>query len=243
MQVKSEGNSQLGLLLQFSSSMNERKSVVVAYKETKLFSGKFSDVIVPLQVESPDMAAGWVVLESSIAMIGYTLTEIHALCYKPKTDLHRFILESSSHPAGYFAVLGNLKIKTLEQNSREIDFPPSSSWLVEYQYLKWSSDPQGSRIISFKLTWKLKVGNDSLFSKYNIYVEKLAQGSSRKQGEKLTRRQEYLGVSQVEAYYVSDLKIPTGTNSLKFFIQACTVDGSYQKLDDSPSLQLEVEGQ
>ncbi|CAK7325923.1 unnamed protein product [Dovyalis caffra] len=246
--VKSDGDSLLGLSLQFSSPTNERTSVLLGSWGTNQFSSKFSKVIVPRQVNKPRTAPGWVILESSIEMNGFTLTEIHAVCYRPKCEHAQLRLEYKTEdsedvlahsPKEYYAVLGHITMRTSEES---IDFPPSSSWLVEGNYIKWSSGSQGSKTVSVKITWKLKDVTDSQFHKYNIYVEKLPKQAVRNPSAELVGVQEYLGVANVEAFYVSELPIPATTSSLKFIIQVCGVDGACQSLDGSPYFQLDVEG-
>ena len=238
MQVKADGNSLIGLSLQFTSTLKEKMSVLVASKGDDLFtenllSRKFTKVIKPLKVTKSETAPGWTTEESSIAMNGYTLQEIHAVCYrsKPKHGESRSSDGQDNSlvrsPSEYFAVLGDLLVKTSEQN---LVFPPSTSWVVEGQFIKWALGSQNSKTLSVKIIWKVKEGDASLFPQYNIYVEKVGGV------------QEYLGVAKVEAFYVSDLVVPSGTSSLKFIIQVCGFDGTCQKLDDSPSFQLNVEG-
>ncbi|XP_059669303.1 cytosolic endo-beta-N-acetylglucosaminidase 1-like [Cornus florida] len=243
--VKSDESSLVGLSLEFSSTLKERTSVLLASRGRTLLtinqlSTKFGKVIMPCRVTKPETAPGWVIQESSISMNGYTLTEIHAVCYRSKPELGKQILNSGSNgednalargPSEYFALLGHITVKTSEQNS---SFPPSTSWLVEGQYIKWTSGSQGSKTLSVKVIWKLKDGDASLFPQYNIYVEKLSK--------MLEGVQEYLGVARVDAFYVSDLVIPTGTSSLNFIVQVCSIDGACQTLDDSPSFELNVEG-
>ena len=136
-------------------------------------------------------------------------------------------------------MLGHIRISTSDQNT---EFPPSTSWIVEGQDVEWGSS-QGSKTLSLKISWKLKDGKNSLFPRYNIYVEKLTKQSVRTLGRTREGVQEFIGVAQVEAFYVSDLAIPSGTSSLKFIIQVCDVDGANQKLDEAPFFQLNVEDQ
>ena len=89
----------------------------------------------------------------------------------------------------------------------------------------------------------MKDGNYSISRNYNVYVEKLANEAARNSGGMLKKEQEYLGVAQVEAFYVSDFVVPFGTSNLKFIIQVRGTDGDSQKLDDCPYFQLAVEGQ
>ncbi|XWS65802.1 hypothetical protein CRYUN_Cryun05aG0144700 [Craigia yunnanensis] len=240
--VKSEDNSEVGLSLEFSSEMKGKKKLLLASQGMNKFSNKFSEVIVPRQLTKPDIAPGWVIQESSIAMNGYTLTEIHALCYRqqPENSVLRSAARSNNQdPAEYFAVLGHIRISTSDQNT---EFPPSTSWIVEGQDVEWGGS-QGSKTLILKISWKLKDGKNSLFARYNIYAEKLTKQPVRTLGRRLEGAREYIGVAHVEAFYVSDLVIPSGTSSLKFIIQVCDVDGASQKLDDAPFFQLNVEGQ
>ncbi|XVE69478.1 hypothetical protein DITRI_Ditri09bG0155400 [Diplodiscus trichospermus] len=240
--VKSEGNSQVGLSLEFSSKMKGKKKLLLASQRMNQFSSQFSEVIVPRQLTKPDMAPGWVIKESRIAMNGYTLTEIHALCYRQQPENDVFTSEVRSNtldPAEYFAVLGHIRISTSDQNT---EFPPSTSWIVEGQDVEWGGS-QGSNTLSLKISWKLKDGKNPLFLRYNIYVEKLTEQSARTLGRTREGGREFVGVAQVEAFYVSNLVLPSGTSSLKFIIQMCDVDGTIQKLDDAPFFQLNVEGQ
>ncbi|CAN6569020.1 unnamed protein product [Malus baccata var. baccata] len=241
--VKSENNSRLGLHLVFSSStLNERKSVLLVNWKLNQFSSKFDKVIMTRQLETPGISPGWVMQKSSIRMNGYRLTEIHALCYRSKPEFDERRLKSISeegtqNSTEYYAVLGHISIKTCGQKS---DFPPSDSWLVKGEYIKWATGSEGSKSVSLKITWKLKDGNDYPYTNYNIYVEKLAKGSLGHQGAALERVHEYLGAARVEAFYVDDLAVTSGTSNIKFIVQVCGADGSNQKLEDSPVFLLEA---
>ncbi|XP_052185322.1 cytosolic endo-beta-N-acetylglucosaminidase 1 [Diospyros lotus] len=243
--VKSDESSLIGLYLEFSSDMKEKKSVLLASLgkaalTMKEISSKFTEVIEPSRVTMPEAGPGWVVQESSIAMNGYTLTGIHAMCYRSKSE-NELRLKSSlaPSPTDYFAILGDITVKTSAQSS---NFPPSTSWLVEGQYIKWSSGSQGSKTLSVKVVWSLKDGDASLFPKYNIFVERLANQEVREPMQTLSGEKEYLGVAFVKAFYVSDLAVPPETSNLKFIIQVCGADGACQKVDDSPSFLLPAEG-
>ncbi|XP_057989747.1 cytosolic endo-beta-N-acetylglucosaminidase 1-like isoform X2 [Hevea brasiliensis] len=240
--VKSDGDSQLGLSLQFSSTNGERTSVLTASGDMYKFPSKFSKVIMAHPVRKPEMDPGWVVYEGRIEMNECILTEIHAVCYKlkPKNGELRSEHKIDGHHAKFFSTLGHVAIKNSEGN---FCMPPSSLWLVEGQNIKISSDSQGSKIVSVKIIWKLKDGNDFMFPSYNIYVVKLAKQVEGNPGTSVKGVYNYLGVTQVTAFYVSDLSVPSGTCSLKFIIQACDFDGACQKLDDSPYFQLDIEGQ
>ncbi|KAE9465143.1 hypothetical protein C3L33_02929, partial [Rhododendron williamsianum] len=238
--AKLDGNSLIGLSLEFSSAVKGKISVLLASRGNTLltmtqFSSKFNKVIMPCQVTKSKTDPGWITLESSISMNGFTLTEIHALCYSESSP--------SPNPTQYFAILGHVSVKTSGQN---VVFPPSTSWLVEGQDIEWTSGSQKSKTLSVKISWRLKDGNASLFPKYNIFVEKLSnQDVGNIFVEKLSNqdvgKQEYLGVAQVEAFYVFNLVVPCGTSNLKFSIQVCGVDGTSQPVNDSPSFHLPVE--
>ncbi|KAK8552901.1 hypothetical protein V6N13_055679 [Hibiscus sabdariffa] len=219
--VKSEGNSQLGLSLTFSSETEGEKTLLIASRGTNRFSSEFSDVIVPHRLTKPDNAPGWAVEEFTIAMNGFTLTEIRAVCYNDKP------------PVEYLAVLGHIKIST---SNTPTEFPPSTSWMVDGQDVEWG-DSKGSKTVSLKISWKLKDGKKPPYQTYNIYVEKQ---SIQAPETKVEGEGEYIGVAHVEAFYVSQLAIPSGTSSVKFMIQVCDVDGGSQKLEDAPYFQLNV---
>ncbi|KAH9702655.1 cytosolic endo-beta-N-acetylglucosaminidase 1 [Citrus sinensis] len=244
--VKSEETSLLGLLLEFSSARKERKSVLLASRRIDQSSTKFSELIVPRQVKMLETTTEWATREARIIMGGYTITGISAVCYRPEPENSRRTLESASNvqdnasvhtPAEYFAILGDISIKTSGQNS---DFPLSSSWLVEAQYVKFASDSQGTKTLSAKIIWKLKDGNDSVFPQYNIYLGKPAKQAVGSLDGRVESTQEYLGVARVESFYISDLIIPSNTDALKFIIQVCSVEGTSQNLDKSPFLLLDV---
>ncbi|GLT92925.1 hypothetical protein SLE2022_107350 [Rubroshorea leprosula] len=240
--VKSNANSLVGLSLEFSSEVKERKKLLLASHGFDHILNKFSKVIVPNQPRETEWAPsqGWVIQESSILMNGYTLTEIHAVCYRPQPESSTFGSESQSNiqgPEEYLAVLGYIRISNSKENP---NFPPSTSWTVDGQYIEWAGS-QGSRTLSLKINWKLKDGSESLFPSFNIYVEKLTKQEVEDVGGKLKGTPEYLGIAHVEAFYISDLTIPSDTSSLKFIIQVSDANGGTQKLDESPFFQVDVE--
>ncbi|KAG5237408.1 cytosolic endo-beta-N-acetylglucosaminidase [Salix suchowensis] len=247
--VKSKGGSLLGLSLQFSSLLSERISVLVAPSEMNGLSHKFSKMIMPSQVGK--MASKWIVHEGTVAMDGLMLTEIHAVCYRTNSTPRELRSESEVRAdnqdsalapslAEYSAVLGHITIKNSSEN---LFFPPSTAWLTESQYIKYSLISQGFKTASLKILWKLKDGNNFLFPKYNIYVEKLAKQVDGNAAGRLEDTRVYLGAAHVQAFYISDLSIPSHIGRLKFIIQACAADGTCQELDDSPYMLLDVEGQ
>ncbi|XP_059301860.1 cytosolic endo-beta-N-acetylglucosaminidase 1-like isoform X2 [Lycium ferocissimum] len=245
--VKSNGSSLLGLSLEFTSAIGEQKSVLVASSGDSLltmtrFVRHFDNVIMPHRVTKLETEPSWVIQESSIAMEGYMLTKIHAVCYMLRPEVHKSESQGKTmvfSPEKYHAVLGHLAIDSRTLNS---DFPPSTSWLVDSNFIKWSSGAHGSRKLNIKLVWKSKDGKTHLFPKYYIYVKKQPSISIAEPNGSLQLVQEYLGVAEVEAFYVSDLVVPSGTSSVKFIIQVCSLDGAFQKLEESPSLDLDVQG-
>ncbi|KAI3458498.1 hypothetical protein Pfo_015161 [Paulownia fortunei] len=243
--VKLSGNSLLGLALEFSSVTEEKRSIFLAASGNTLltmnqFSSHFTSVIMPRQVTKLEEEPGWVIQESSIDMAGHILKEIRAVCYRSKPEKYVAVAADKTlfrGPSEYYAVLGDIKITTDGENSK---FPPSNSWLVDSEFVSWTSGSQGSKHLSVKIVWQLKVGKADLFPKYNIYVDKLSS-SSGNQSRMLELANEYLGVALVKSFYISDLEVPSGTSSLKFIIQVYGLDGACQKLEDSPFLQLQVE--
>ncbi|KAL2248946.1 UNVERIFIED_CONTAM: Cytosolic endo-beta-N-acetylglucosaminidase 1 [Sesamum indicum] len=243
--VKSSGNSLLGLALVTSTTTNEKKTFFLATSGNALlarnhFSSHFTQVIMPRRVTKLEAEPGWVMQESSIEMHGHILKEIRAVCYRSKAkNSHAVAYAPSSAPSEYYAVLGDIKVTTSGEN---INFPPSTAWTVDGQFVSWTSGPKGSKNLSVKITWRLKDSNVDLFSKYNIYVNKLKSVSSVYQSEMLEGFQEYLGVAAAKSFYISDLEVASGISSLKFTIQVCSPDGACQKLEESPFFLLQVQG-
>ncbi|KAK7311190.1 hypothetical protein RJT34_09162 [Clitoria ternatea] len=243
--VKSDGNSALGLKLEFTSTANQITSILLTSEAVDHLSSKFSRVI--LTREDKAFSPGWVINEGVIAMNGYTLTGIHAVCYRSDSPSNEIGKQDKSDdnngrtasPSDYLALLGHITIKTSDYQSY---FPVSSSWLVDCRYIKWTSGPMDSRILNVKISWKLKDGKNYQFPKYNMYLVKLSKDAGGNPGTILEHVKEYLGVAHVNCFFVSDLKVPSGTSSVKFIIQVCAVDGTIQELDESPYCKLEVEG-
>lgn len=248
MQSKSNGDSQIGLSLEFLSSTNKRKLLLASNIE-KQFSNDFSEVIKTTPHKVPGLSPDWFLQVASIQKNGYKLTNINILCYRsspgtgePKHKSRRVGKHNTlDHDAlfEYFAVLGNITLRSV----KEPDLPPHSSWLVESQYIKWSPGPEGTKILDIKIIWKLRDRSSHMvFEHYNIYVIKVTKKGENRLGE-FQNVPQYLGVAHVEVFYVSNLAVPSSTSGLKFIIQVCGVDGSSQKLEDSPFLYLDVEGQ
>lgn len=234
--MKSDGDSLVGISLEFLSSEGEIISVLLAsHGDTLLtmnqFSSKFSKVIMPHRVTKSETSGGWVLQENIIAMPGYTLTEIQAVCYKLRPEIDE---EQTSE---YYAVLGHLSIQSPGHN---VQFLPSSSWVVEVQDVSWKAGLGESKSVSLTILWRPKDGNDhNEFLNYNIYVEKTSEADAV-QDVNLQAEQEFLGIALVEAFYVPELIVPSGISSLKFVIQVCGIDGTCQPLEDSPAFQLDI---
>jgi len=248
MQVKSDSNSSLGIVLKFTSTVNKSMSVLLTSQGIMDdVSSAFTKVVTTN--EHKGKAPGWVINEGAIEMKGYVLTEIHALCYRPKVPPREMGLKSRplgpDHAAvasstDYFAVLGHVTVKT---SNYKPDFPVSSLWLVDGEFINWTSHPpQDSRILSVKISWKLKEGKKFVFQHYNVYVQKLPKVADGNQSTASEHVQEYLGVAHVNCFYVSELKVPPSVSSLKFIIQVFGFDGTNQNLAESPFYQLEVKG-
>lgn len=237
MQVKSNSNSSLGLKLVFTSNKDETVSSLLTSQEMNNFSTKFDKVITTR--EHKGFSSGWVINESEIEMNGYTLTEIYAVGYRSDSSLSDRNDFTSASPSDYYTLLGHITVKS---SNYKPDFPISSSWLVDSKFIKWTSGSDGSKTLSVKISWTLKDGKNYLSLKYNIYVVKSSKqaGNNSSRTSETVKDEEYLGVAQVNCFYVSDLEVPSESSSLKFIIQVCSVDGTNQALDESPYYELEV---
>ncbi|GLT92927.1 hypothetical protein SLE2022_107370 [Rubroshorea leprosula] len=239
--VKSEENPLFGLSLKFFSEEYGKESFLLATLTMTDILSKFMEVITPNQVRKPEMARGWVLMDYTIRKSGWTLTEINAVCYKPtaKTSKQDPDSESSDQDntsasvAGkYHVLLGHITIKNSEKS---LGFLPATSWLLKSETLQNT----GSKL-SLNITWKLKDGEEPSFLRYHIYVENAATKTHGKQESQLEDSVKYLGVAHVHAFYVSEIDIPPGVTILKFIIQACAADGAFQKLNDSPYIEVNV---
>ncbi|XP_004148185.2 cytosolic endo-beta-N-acetylglucosaminidase 1 isoform X2 [Cucumis sativus] len=239
------GDSQVGLSLEFLSNTNKRKLLLTSSIQ-KQFSNDFSEVIETTPLEAPRISPHWSVQVGRIQMNGYKLTNINILCYRsslettePKytSELDKNNTLDRNSSSKYFAVLGSITLRTCE----EPDLPPSDSWIVESPYTKWTPSPEGTRTLDIKITWKLKdSSNHTVMDHYNVYVVKVAEGC-KSHVDEIQNVPEYLGVAHVEAFYVSNLAVHSSTSRLKFMIQVCGVDGSSHRLEDSPFLYLDIE--
>lgn len=225
--MKSDKSSLLGILLRFSTPSQETKSLVMAPNE---YMHRFGDMFLPCLRRT---TSDWTVHETNLIMDGHTLTEISALCYGPDD------LAEETNTQGYFALLGHISIKDLKKTKL---FPPASSWVVEAHNVEVVPGDSGSRTLSCKLEWRLKhPEEDSVFTRYNVYAEKLISYRTRKVMEEPRNEKVFLGTAHVDAYYVSGMVVGSDVKKVRFVIQTCGEDGSWQELDGFPSILVEAE--
>ncbi|ONK70456.1 uncharacterized protein A4U43_C05F33910 [Asparagus officinalis] len=99
---------------------------------------------------------------------------------------------------------------------------------VTFTYSVKSND--GTKKATLTLIWELKEENaKSVFTKYNIYVQKLDDQDGKKK---------FLRVARVERFYVSDLEVPIGGIGVKFVVQPCGPDGACQEVVDQRPAQV-----
>ncbi|XP_038877781.1 LOW QUALITY PROTEIN: cytosolic endo-beta-N-acetylglucosaminidase 1-like [Benincasa hispida] len=243
--LTSNGDSQLGLLLEFFSSTDKRK-VLLASSNEKQFSTDFSEVIETTPVEVPGLSPDWFVYMGRIQMSGYKLTNINVVCYRSSSKTSALKHKcgvvgknnslNCSSSSDYFAVLGNVIVRSVE----EPDLPPPSSWLVKSPYVRRTTSADGTRTLDIHIVWELKdSSSDKVFERYNVYVMEVVEEGNNPLA-KLHNVPKYLGVAHVKAFYASNLAIPSGISGFKFIIQVCGVDGSVQRLEDSPFLYVNV---
>lgn len=232
-QVKSDETSELGILLSFSSPSHGTKSILLMPQEP---ISSFNDVFLQCLATSSRTVSEWTVHETSLVMDGHTLTEISAFCYRS---------ENLTKKPEYVALLGHISIKDHVQLQQKHDsLPPVSSWIIEARNAELVPGNSGSKILRVKLEWRQKDLTDSVFPKYNVYAQtvKTTDLRSRKVLEKPRSETVFLGIAHVPAYYVSELVVDSDVKGVSFVVQACAEDGSWEKLDDSPNLLVELEG-
>ncbi|CAA7031976.1 unnamed protein product [Microthlaspi erraticum] len=232
--VKSDKRSVLGILLRFSSSSQETNSLLMAPDESIHRFG--DDMFLPCLLTSTQTKSDWTVHETNIVLDGHTLTEISALCYRPNNDL-----SEETNTTEYFALLGHISIKSQQKTNI---FPPASSWIIEARNVQFLPGGSGSRTLSCKLEWRLKHPEDSVFTRYNVYAETLKSSEYRTRKvmeEPRSDEKVFLGTAHVDAYYVSDMVVGSDVKKLRFVVQACGEDGSWQELDACPNLLVDVE--
>jgi mannosyl-glycoprotein endo-beta-N-acetylglucosaminidase len=138
-----------------------------------------------------------------------------------------YLVSTLKNGAGMYSTsLGHLRVSATEV----VQFPFAKDWKVGGQDVSWSVSQTGTKSVSAKIVWLLdeEEHRTSMFSKYNIYIEKLGFGMS------------YLGFARAQAFYVSDLVVPSEASMMKFVIQPFADDGSCQELNECPTFLLDV---
>ncbi|EOA29966.1 hypothetical protein CARUB_v10013078mg [Capsella rubella] len=231
--VKSDETSKLGILLSFSSPSQETKSILVAPQEP---IRRFDNMFLQCLTTSAQTVSEWTVHEMDLVMDGHTLTEISAFCYRP---------ENSTKRSEYVALLGHISIKDHVQYQQKPEtLLPASPWVIEAHNIELLPSNSGSKILKLKLEWRQKDLEDSVFPRYNLYAEKVKSTDvrPRKVLEKASSETVFLGVAHVPAYYVAELVVESEVKGVRFVVQTCGKDGSWDKLDDSPTLLVVLEG-
>lgn len=253
-QVSAEADSMLGISIGFTKTL-EKVSILFMLKDRvfplpRQLTSKFDKVITACEISKfiPDKVdgKGWTLQQASIKMKDYTLTEVNVVCHKAGKFHTGENFESdkkkTSHNAatGYNASLGHISIRHSDMNTA---FPPASSWSVTGEDIQWGSGSQGTKTVSLKISWKLTAGSgdSSMFSKYNVYFSTTSKQFANRDEDNLVGIDgTYLGVAKVESFYIDDLIILHDVSKLLFIIQVCSIDGACQKLDESPTFQLQV---
>ncbi|OEL25010.1 Cytosolic endo-beta-N-acetylglucosaminidase 2 [Dichanthelium oligosanthes] len=233
--VRADANSAVGLSLDLSSRNKQGTSILVAEDiatfTRKKQNHKYGSYVKAVKVEphAPENQ-DWVVYKATVqSSTDYSLTGINLVCTlkiagkisrEPEDDS---ISETNANgSSSYQASLGHISVRNTDANTK---FPSAESWVTEGKHISWSNSSNASKLVSLKISWKLKTSDQPSFRKYNIYVEK----STADPNVKASRS--YLGVASVNAFYVSGLDVPSEVTDLNFIIQACALDGSWQELD------------
>ncbi|RCV18184.1 hypothetical protein SETIT_3G280100v2 [Setaria italica] len=211
--VRADAGSALGLSLNLSSNKQSTSILVaedIASFITKKQNHKYGSYVKADEVEphAPDNQAG----EMS-----------------PETEEDMISEANANGSSPYHVSLGHISIQKTDANT---EFPPAGSWVTEGEHISWSNSSDTTKRVSLKLSWKLNTLDQPSFRQYNIYVEK----STADPNIKASRS--YLGVASVDAFYVSGLEVPSEVTDLKFIIQACAHDGSWQELEKCPKFLL-----
>lgn len=237
--IMADANSAVGLSLDLSSGNKQGTSILVA-EDTVTFirkkqNHKFGSYVKANKVEPH--AQDWVLYEATVqSSPGYTLTGINIvstlkiagkISQEQEEDSISEANANGSSP--YQASLGHISIRKTVAKAK---FPLAEAWLIEGDYISWSKSSNASELVSLKISWKLKTNDQPLFSKYNIYVEKLTTDSNVK------APRSYLGVASVDAFYVSGLEVPNEATGVRFIIQSFAHDGSWQELEECPVFLL-----
>ncbi|XP_042465081.1 cytosolic endo-beta-N-acetylglucosaminidase 1-like [Zingiber officinale] len=238
--VKVDENSLFGLHLELLSETNGRTCALIASdSESFTNAGLEYNIIIKPQIKSKveDALAypPWFIHEAVLTLGDYTLAGIYMVCtlksrglitiQNNKSSSQEGTLPETSGSSLYYASLGHISIRNKEDGT---EYPPADLWVTRAQNILCISDSLGNKMLNLKLTWKLNEGSTTSFQRYNIY----AQSGSGLQ---------YLGLSRAEAFYVSDLSVYIGVTTLRFIIQVRGLDGTCQKLAESPYLDLTLE--
>jgi len=240
--ARADGSSALGLSLDLSS--NEQSISILVAEDIATFTRKKqhhkygayvkADKVEPHAPNNQD----WFLYKATVhSSAGYKLTGINIVCtlkiagkMSAETE-DRISGVNADGSSPYHASLGHISIQKIDANT---EFRPAGSWVTEGEYISWSNSSNTTKHVSLKLSWKLKTPDQPSFRKYNIYVEE----SMADPNAKASRN--YLGVASVDAFYISGLEVASGVTGLKFIIQACAHDGSWQKLEECPEFFLDV---
>ncbi|RRT40093.1 hypothetical protein B296_00058727 [Ensete ventricosum] len=219
MHVRLDENSVFGVILELVSETNAKAYILIEDDSQPPFAAasfEFDKIIKPQQISKKGDST-WTPFCGTFNMTGgYTLTDIY--------------------------IVGASKDAAVEMEQSQIrifntptSYPPADAWRIDLSYTSWTAtDPDGSRLLSLKISWKLEEGDMTSFTRYNVYVEK-----SMSRGGNSEARPIYLGFATAEHFYVSHLVIPNGVGVVRFIVQVCSVDGSCQELDKSPTLELQ----
>ncbi|GLJ37366.1 hypothetical protein SUGI_0758260 [Cryptomeria japonica] len=147
----------------------------------------------------------------------------------------------------YWASLGNISITSPEDDKK---VPPSDMWIINGTDISWETASTGGRMLSINIGWKLKEGSyfstvepGYPFPRYDLYVERINQlqvNKLRGIHPMMDKEVDYLGVAVVQAFYVSNLLVPSECKALKFILQVCMPSGIFVPLEDSPSFSINV---
>ncbi|XP_074568960.1 cytosolic endo-beta-N-acetylglucosaminidase 1-like [Curcuma longa] len=235
--VKADENSLLGLYLELLSEINGRTCVLIA-SDSESFTNtglKYNIIIKPQIKDKVEDVLPWVIHEAVLTLSDYTLAGIYMVytlksrglitIQNNKSSSQEGTLPETSGSSLYYASLGHISIRNKEDG---VEYPPADLWITQAHNILCTSDSLGNKILNVKLTWKLNEGTTTSFQRYNIYAD---SGSGP----------QYLGFARVEAFYVSDLSVYIGVTTLRFIIQVCGLDGTCQKLAESPYLDLTLE--
>ncbi|XP_039838871.1 cytosolic endo-beta-N-acetylglucosaminidase 1-like isoform X2 [Panicum virgatum] len=240
--VRADGSSALGLSLDLSS--NEQSISILVAEDIATFTRKKqhhkygayvkADKVEPHAPNNQD----WFLYKATVhSSAGYKLTGINIVCtlkiagkMSAETE-DRISGVNADGSSPYHASLGHISIQKIDANT---EFRPAGSWVTEGEYISWSNSSNTTKHVSLKLSWKLKTPDQPSFRKYNIYVEE----SMADPNAKASRN--YLCAASVDAFYISGLEVASGVTGLKFIIQACAHDGSWQKLEECPEFFLDV---